>query len=128
MKRSTFLLVTAILAALIGFMSLFFPSQMAEGFGVTATPMILLLSRELGVFNLCTGGLNFLVRHHGDSKTLKAVLLYNLVYHAIMLVVNAYSLYQGAFTIGQAVLPVVFHVFIGIGSYWYGTRMKASSN
>ena len=124
MKRSTFLLVTAILAAPIGFMSLFFPDQMAAGFGVTATPMILLLSRELGVFNLCTGGLNFLVRHHGDSKTLKAVLVYNLVYHATMLLVNVYSLTQGAFTAGQAVLPMVFHLFIGIGSYYYISRMK----
>jgi len=128
MKRSTFLLVTAILAAPIGFMSLFFPSQMAEGFGVTATPMILLLSRELGVFNLCTGGLNFLVRHHPDSGTLKAVLLYNLVYHAIMLLVNGYSLAQGAFTVGQAVLPVVFHLFIGIGSYYFVARMRTTSN
>lgn len=126
MKRSTFLFIAAILAVLIGGLSLIFPAKMAESFGVTSTPMIIFLARELGVFNLCTGALNFLVRNDQDSKTLKAILIFNFAYHLMMLPINLYALSQGVFTLAQALPPMAFHLVLGIGSYVYLSKIKTS--
>ena len=127
MKRSTFLLIAAIIATLIGGMSLFSPGKMAEGFGVTPTPMIIFLARELGVLNLCLGVLNFLVRNDTDSKTLKAIFIFNFAYHLIMVPVNLFGISQGIFTFAQAILPLVFHFLMGIGSFIYLSKMKTSA-
>ena len=128
MKRSTFLLIAAFFGLLIGGMSLFLPNKMADGFGITATPVIIFLSRELGAFNLCTGILNFIVRNDADSKTLKAIFIFNVTYHVIMMPVNVIGLSQGVFSIGQAILPFVFHLLLGIGSFIYLTKIKTSAN
>lgn len=128
MKRSIFLLVAAIIATLIGGISLFFPNKMAEGFGMTPTPVIIFLARELGVFNLCSGVLNFLVRNDTDSKTLKAIFIFNTAYHLLMMPINLFGVSQGIFTFVQAILPMAFHFFLGIGSFIYLSKIKTSFN
>lgn len=128
MKRSIFLLIAAIFATLIGGVSLFFPHKMAEGFGITPSPVILFLARELGVFNLCSGVLNFLVRNDTDSKTLKAIFIFNTAYHVIMMPVNLFGVSQGIFTFVQAIPPMVFHLFLGIGSFMYLSKIRTPTN
>ena len=128
MKRSIFLLIVAIIAILIGGISLFFPSKMAEGFGITPTPVITFLILELGAFSLCTGVLNFLVRNDTDSKTLKAIFIFNMAYHVIMLPVNLFGVSQGIFSFGQAIPPFAIHLFVGIGSFMYLAKIKTAAN
>ena len=70
MKRSLFLIITAIIATLFGGMMLFMPVKAAEGFGMTSTLETALMFRSLGGLILCSGVLNFLVRNEGDSKAL----------------------------------------------------------
>ena len=126
MKRSIFLLIAAIVAILIGGMSLLFPDKMAEGFGVTPTPVIIFLARELGVLNLCSGVLNFLVRNDADSKTLKSIFIFNMAYHVMMVPINLFGMSQGVFTFGQAMLPLAFHLLIGAGFFIFFSKIKTS--
>ena len=128
MKRSIFLLIAAIIAALIGVLSLFLPGKMAEGFGMTPSPMITFLIRELGAFSLCAGLLNFLVRKDPDSKTLKAILIFNMVYHFIMMPVNFVGLSESVFVLSQSIPPMIIHLFVGIGSFLYLSKMKTAAN
>lgn len=126
MKRSIFLLIVAIIAILIGGISILLPDKMAEGFGGTSTPLLIFLVRELGVFSLCAGVLNFLVRNDTDSKTLKAIFIFNISYHMIMLPVNFIGISQGALSFGQAIPPLVIHLFVGIGSLIYLVKIKTT--
>ncbi len=128
MKRSIFLLITAIIAILLGGMMILLPEKMAEGFGVTSSPIIIFMMREIGLFNLCSGVLNFLVRNDIDSKTLKAVLIFNIAYHLIMLPLNLSGVSQGIFPFGQAIPPLVIHLFVGIGSLIYLMKIKTSAD
>lgn len=127
MNRSVFLLVAAIFSFLIGGMSVLFPDKMAEGFGITSSPLISFLSRELGVFNLGLGVLNVLVRQEPDSKTLKAIFIFNLIYHVLMIPVNLVALTSGTFTLGQAAPALLFHLVFGAGFIFYWLRIKIAA-
>ena len=76
MKRSIFLLITAIFAAIFGGMMFFLPGKMADGFGSAPTLFSTFLMREMGLIILCSGVLNFLVRNDRDSLALKAIFIF----------------------------------------------------
>jgi hypothetical protein len=75
MKRSIFLLIVALIAFLFGTMLLLAPAKAGEGFGFASSPQIDVLFRAMGGMILSAGILNFMVRSHADSPTLKAVLV-----------------------------------------------------
>jgi len=127
MKRSIFLVITALLGLLIGVFCLFFPEKMAEGFGITATPLIIMFFREAGAFNLGIGYLNFAVRNHADSKTMKVVLLFNMVYHVLILPANVYGWSSGIMTAGQMGPAFVIHLLLAIGFLVYALKVKPST-
>ena len=126
MKRSTFLLITAIIALIFGGMMLLVPDKASEGFGLVATPESNLLFRSLGGLILGSGVLNFLVRAHEDSKTLQAVLIFNVVFHAISMANDFLGAYQGILRFDKIIPGQSVHLFIGIGSIIYLMRMKGA--
>ena len=127
MKRSIFLLITAFLGLFLGVICLFFPGKMAAGFGMTVTPLILMMIREAGACNFSMGYLNFAVRNHSDSKSLKNVLLFNMVYHVLILPVNIYGWSQGILSIGQVGPAFGIHLLLAIGFLLYVLKMKPSA-
>jgi len=127
MKRSIFLLINAVLFLFIGMMCLFFPDKMAAGFGMTITPVILMMVREAGACNLSMGYLNFATRNHSDSKSLKTVLFFNMAYHVLILQANIYGWSQGVLSIGQAFTSFGIHLLLAIGFLLYALRMKPSA-
>ena len=127
MKRSIFLIITSILGLFIGVMCLLFPDKMAAGFGMTVTPVIQMLIREAGAFNLSMGYLNFAVRNDSDSKTLKTVLLFNMAYHVLILPANIYGFSQGILSGGQAGTAFGIHLLLALGFLLYTLKMKPSA-
>ena len=127
MKRSIFLLITAVLGLFIGIMCLLFPDKMAAGFGMTVTPLILMLFREAGACNLSMGYLNFAVRNHSDSKSLKTVLLFNMAYHVLILPANIYGWSQGILSVSQVGPAFGIHLLLAIGFLLYALKMKPSA-
>ncbi|HEX5172030.1 MAG TPA: hypothetical protein VFW11_22785, partial [Cyclobacteriaceae bacterium] len=127
MKRSIFLIITAVLSLLIGIMCLLSPDKMADGFGVAVTPLIIMLIREAGVSNLCMGFLNFAVRNHSDSMSLKAVLFFNMAYHALILPINIYGWSQGILSVDQVGPAFGIHLLLAIGFLLYALKIKTSA-
>lgn len=125
MKRSLFFLITAILSALAGSGLLFFPNFIAEANHWIPSPQILLQIRFSGALVLSIAALNFLVRNHGDSATLKAVFICNIVNHAINTVNDLMSYKEGSMSL-EGLLPFfIGHLFIGGFSLYYLTKIKS---
>jgi hypothetical protein len=127
MKRSIFLIITAILGVFAGVMCLFFPDKMAAGFGMTVTPVIIMLIREAGACNLSMGYLNFAVRNDPDSKTLKAVLIFNMAYHLLILPANIYGWSKGILSTGQVIPAFSIHLLFAIVFLLYALKIKPSA-
>ncbi len=124
MKRSLFFIIVAVLGLLFGGMMLVASDKAAEGFGLTSNPVIALLFRILGSAILSSGLLNFLVRNDANSNTLKAVLIFNIVFHGIGMCVDLSGVSSGVLEFGKIVPGLISHLFIGIGSIVYVMRIR----
>jgi hypothetical protein len=124
MKRSLFFLITAIFSILTGSVHLFFPNFIVESNHWISSPQIEFLFRLLGglVFSLAV--LNFLVRNHANTDTLKAVLVCNALNHTINLINDIMSFQQGIANFKDSIPFIAGHLFIGIGSLYYLMKIK----
>jgi hypothetical protein len=126
MKRSLFFLITAIFSALSGCVILLIPNMVVEANHWVPSPQITFLFRLLGGLVVSLAVLNFLVRNHLDTDTLKAVLVCNALNHTINLINDIMSFYQGIANFKDSISFVVVHLFIGIGSLYYLMKIKTS--
>jgi hypothetical protein len=124
MKRSVFLIITAILGLLFGGMMLFFPVFAATNFGIVSTPQISQMLRSVGGVDLCLGILNLLVYNQPDSKALKAILIVNLLSHLISMVVDGSAACTGVVAFSKIAPGLVAHLFIVVGALIYILKMK----
>lgn len=124
MSRSTFLLISAILAGLMGLYLGLVPGSALQGFGVAVSPDTLNLARGLGGLIFSTAVLSFLVRNHGDGETLAAVLLYIVIAHAIGLLVDIPGLANGSLQFAKVAPGYVFHLLLGGGALWFWLKMR----
>ena len=127
MKRSTFFLITAIFAFIFAAMMLLVPASAAEGFGMVSTPETSLLFRSLGGMLLSAAILNFLVRHHPDSNTLKAILIFNISLNLLGMLSDVPGIMEGILPFSKAVPGHVVHLFIIVGSFIYLRKIKISA-
>lgn len=128
MKQSHFLLATAVIAALFGGMTLFFPDKAAGTFGLTTNAESSIVFRWLGAITLCSAFLNFLVRNDNNSNTLKAVLIFTGAFHALSLIVDLMGINQGVLTLNKLIPGIILHLLIAMGSIFFIMRFKYSSN
>lgn len=126
MKRSVFLLICAIIAALLGSMMLFAPETTAESFAIQSTSGTVLLFQSIGAMIICMGILNFLVRNHKDSQTLKVILLYNVLYHASSITVDMMAVSKGTLVFEKIIVGQVVHIFIIIGAIIYMRKITVT--
>ena len=119
MKQSTFLLIVAALSLIFGGMMFFTPENVAEEFGSTPTVFSSFLLREMGLILLCASAMNFMARKDTSSPALRAILVFNMAYHLIMIPIVLMAVSNGLFTIDKAIPGLVAHVFIGLGSLIY---------
>ncbi|MCB0687432.1 MAG: hypothetical protein KDC53_12945 [Saprospiraceae bacterium] len=108
-------------------MCLFFPDKIASGFGMTVTPVMIMMIREAGACNLSMGYLNFFVRNHGDSKSMKIILLFNMLYHLLILPANLYGWSQGILDPSQVGTAFGIHLLLAIGFLFYTLKIKTSA-
>ena len=125
MKRSVFLIITAILGVLFGGMMLFFPVFAAENFGITSAPQLSQMLRSVGGVDLCLGILNLLVYNEPDSKALRAILIVNLLSHLISMIVDGSASFMGAVAFNKIAPGLVAHLFIVIGALVYVMKMRS---
>jgi hypothetical protein len=127
MSRSVFFVIVAILSALFGILMFLAPGVAAQSFGVEASSATSAIFRVLGTNLLSVGLLNFLVRNHPASATLRAVLWLNISAHGLGAIADIWSVTAGDLALSRIALGFVSHAIIGLGSIYYLARMEAET-
>ena len=68
--------------------------------------------------------MGFAVRHDADSRTLKAILLCNMLNHAVSLMVDLLAVAQGMSTIVKSAPILVTHMLIIAGALYYAVPIR----
>ena len=117
MTRKTLLTITAITAIAVGALALLAPGVLIEKIKVadpSATANV--MARTAGVLLVVIGLLNLLVRGHGDSPTMRAILTVNLVLQLGILPIDPLAFVSGTFTTLGSFMPnTILHVLLAAG-------------
>ena len=119
MKREYYFWVAAILALLFGLLMFLAPRTAAGAFTLTASPDTDTIFRVLGSVLLGVALLNFLVRNHPMSETLKAVLWGNAAIHGIGFVGDLWSVAAGGVSFGGVAIGLLAHLVVFAGAIYY---------
>ncbi len=126
MKRSTFLRVTSVIVLSIGGFAMIAPGDFIANVkyadpSETANVMM----RTVGILLLTIGVLNFLVRNHADSPTLRAVLIANLFLQIGIMPIDPAAYAAGVYrTLGSFAPNTLLHIALACGFGFYIVRMK----
>jgi len=125
MKRSTFLLISAIVAWIFGLVMMINPRGFTSGTIPIPTDQIDALMRLLGVNLFAIGWINFLSRTDGWSKALRAILIGNIILHVFGLGFDFYNYSLGLFLMSGIMMGAVVHLLFIFGFSYYAFRTSA---
>ena len=123
MKRSVFFLITALLSFLFGGTMIFMTSKASEGLGMSTSHETLALLRAIGGTFLSMGILNFLIRDNVDSKSLRDILVFNIVVHLSGMLIDFWAINEKTIMLSKTVPGHIFHLFVIIGSIIFLQKM-----
>lgn len=126
MKRSYYFWLAAILALAFGLLMFFAPAFAATQFQLTGSPATATIFRVLGSVMLGVAALNFLVRNHPMSETLRAVLWGNATIHGIGFIGDLWSVNLGDIPLGGVAVGLVAHLIVLAGALYYLWRRNAA--
>jgi hypothetical protein len=87
------------------------------------------MARTVGVLLIAIGTLNFLVRSHEDSQTLRAILIANLVLQLAIMPIDPLAYFNGAFhTLGSFVPNTIIHIVLAAGLAFYLSKLKKGAS
>ncbi len=126
MTRKTFLSLTSIIATAIGLFALIAPSVLVESVKMASpSGAANVMARTVGVLILTMGVLDFFVRSHPDSPTMKAVLIANLVLQLGIMPIDPMAYASGTYhTLGSFVPNTILHLVLASGFIYYLVKMK----
>ena len=125
LKRAYYFWLAAVLALLFGLMMFFAPRFAATQFQLTGSNDTDTIFRVLGAVMLGVALLNFLVRGHAMSETLKAVLWADAAIHGIGFVGDVWSAAVGSVPFGGVAVGLVAHLIVLAGAAYYLWRPEA---
>lgn len=128
MKRSGFLLISAILSFVFGGMMFFVPAFAAKFLDIASTPQTVSVLRGMGGLIIGSGAINFLLRNQNDIAALKGLLLTNIITHLLGISADIWGVLDGALTTSKIAPVELTHLFVGIGSLICLLRLKTISN
>ena len=124
MKRSVFLSVASFIALAVGGFALAAPAALLESKGISSAAASV-WTREVGVFLIAIGVMVFLVRNHGDSPTLRAVLIGNAIVQIGLLPIEVLAYRAGTITQLAGIVPnTAIHVVLAAGFLYHAATMK----
>jgi hypothetical protein len=130
MTRKTFLTIVSPIALAIGALAVIAPGTLVEGVKHAApSEAANVMARTVGVLLVSFGLLNFLVRGHGDSPTMRAILAANLLLQLGLLPIDPLAYAHGVYAgLGSCVPNTVLHVLLasGFGYHLLTTRPSRS--
>jgi hypothetical protein len=122
MKRKHLLVISAVIAWLLGLMMMFMPDKMEGNLVISLNENlknIHLLMQAVGAALFSIGWINFLARNDAGSKALNAILVGNILIHALNLAFDSYNYSQGAVTLSGIMTGGIIHVFLLIGFIYF---------
>ncbi|MEO5592724.1 MAG: hypothetical protein ABIR15_03945 [Chitinophagaceae bacterium] len=128
MKRSTFLLITAILSFAFGAMMFFVPNFAAGFLDIATTPQTISILRGMGGLIIGSGAINYFLRSQNNTAIIKGLLLTNIITHLLGLSADIWGIVDGALTIRKMAPVEITHLFAGIGSLIYLLRLNKIEN
>lgn len=128
MKRSTFLLLSALLSFVFGAMMFFVPAFAGGFIGMTAAPETLSVLRGLGGLIIGSGAINFFLRNQKDTEVLRGLLIANIITHVLGISADIWGVVDGALTLSKIAPVQITHLFIGIGSLIYLLKLNTASD
>lgn len=127
MKRSTFLLIAALVALVVGSFALIAPATLLASKGITSVAANVWV-QEVGVFLIATGVTAFWVRHHVDSPTLKAILIGNAIIQIGLLTIEVLAFIAGTIPLLSGIIGnSVVHALLATGFIYYANH-EANNN
>ena len=87
--------------------------------GATATVL-----RGMGGLIIGSGTINFLARNVSDYKTVRAVLITNIITHLFGISADIWGVADGVLTTSKIAPVEITHLFVGIGSIIFLLRLK----
>lgn len=130
MNRSLFLILGAAVAAAIGLLALVAPhTLLTELKYAQSNPAAEVMARTIGVLLLSVALVNFLVRKHPDSPTLKAILIGDLFLQLAILPIDPWAFYNGTFNTLASFIPnTIIHILLASGFIYYLATMKPETS
>jgi hypothetical protein len=128
MSRKLFLTITAVVASLIGVFALTAPSVLITSVKVAApSETANVMARTVGILLITVGVLDFLVKDHEDSPTMRSVLIANLVLQIGIMPIDPSAYATGVYkTVGSFAPNTVLHVLLASGFIYFLAKMKRS--
>lgn len=130
MNRKKFLLITSLVALLIGFFALIFPNLL-----LTQAKMALpseaanVMARTTGVLLITVGVLNFLIRNDEDSPTIRSILIADLILQLSLLPIDPLAYKAGIFHTWSSFLPnTILHLILAGGFAYYLVQINKNLN
>jgi hypothetical protein len=124
MQRKTFLTIAAVIGLTVGLFATLAPGALLAGKGIVepagATEVWV---REVGVAIIAISATSFAVRSHGDSPTLRVLLLGNALFQAALFPIELVAYARGIITTVAGVAPnSVLHVLLATGFVYFARR------
>jgi hypothetical protein len=125
MTRKRFLTIASFVALAVGALGVVLPGFFLESKGVAPNAAASMWLREVGVVLVAAGVTAFLVRGHGDSPTLQAILIGNLVVQVGLFPIELIAYANGTITRVSGIVPnTALHVVLASGFAYYLATMK----
>lgn len=130
MSRSLFLTLGAAVAAAIGLLALTAPNVLLTQLKFAqSNPAAEVMARTVGVLLLSVALVNFLVRKHPDSPTLKAILIGDLFLQLAILPIDPWAFYNGTFNTLASFIPnTIIHILLAAGFIYYLATMEPETS
>jgi hypothetical protein len=126
MSRKLFLIIASVIACLVGALALIAPEFLLTTLkGAVPNPAAIVMARTTGLLLLTVALMAFLVRGHGDSPTMQAVLTANLFLQLGLIPMDPLAYMNGAFTtIGSFAPNTVIHILLATGFGYYLIKLR----
>lgn len=127
MKRSVFLLITALASFAFGALMFFVPTFAAEFLAMDTVPQTIAVLRGLGGLIIGSGAINFFLRNQTNTDVAGGLLAANVVTHALGLGADIWGFADGALSLTKFAPVEGTHLFVGIGSLVYLLRLNTTN-
>lgn len=124
MKRSIFILLTAVAGWLVGLMMMLAPDRMLSHLSgeITVQTKVVMQWFGIGIFSIAC--INFFSRNAHGSKSLKAIMGGNIIFNVLVIVFSAIDYSAGVMVLQGLMTVGIIHILLIGGFAYYLLKMK----